>query len=280
MTEMMEIYSRERVRMERELGLTKDLKAAVDCVCASLEWMRLEYCSQIKDKKRWNEADRLFEVSRQSVKCMLSVSGAGVKILKDEQAVQTPADRLIALMPMSAMVVGAVLTVWLMLEELSMAAILSAILTAIAWLETQVVYRRRVALAAFSKVDQHELLRMLDRLMESMDYALEMSAQQQEEQPKIQGASLEQPALTGNVLEPVQMLLEAVQTGDGAYALKAVPALEAALTEQGIEVVKYSEENEEYFDLYPGTEKGITIRPALIKDGRVIAKGQATEEME
>ena len=86
--------------------------------------------------------------------------------------------------------------------------------------------------------------------------------------------------LTGNVLEPVQMLLEAVQTGDGAYALKAVPALEAALTEQGIEVVKYSHENEEYFDLYPGTEKGITIRPALIKDGRVIAKGQATEEME
>ena len=280
MTEMMEIYSRERVRLERELGFTKDLKAAVDCVCASLERMRLEYCGGIKDKRRWNEADRLFDVSRQSVKCMLSVSGAGVKILRDEQATQTPADKLIALMPMSAMVVGAVLTVWLMLEELSVAAILSAMLTAIAWLETQVVYRRRVAVAAFSKVDQHELLRLIDRLMESMDYALEMGAQQQEEQPKAPGASSERPALTGNVLEPVQMLLEAVQTGDGAYALKAVPALTAALMEQGIEVVNYSHENEEYFDLYPGTEAGITIRPALMKDGKVIARGQATEEME
>ena len=49
MTEMMEIYSRARVRMERELGLTKDLKAAVDCVCRSLEKMRLEYCAKAED---------------------------------------------------------------------------------------------------------------------------------------------------------------------------------------------------------------------------------------
>jgi len=82
------------------------------------------------------------------------------------------------------------------------------------------------------------------------------------------------------MLGSVQMLMEAVETRDGAYALRAVPALTAALMEQGIEVVKYSAENEEYFDLYPGTEKGITIRPALLKDGKVIARGQATEEME
>lgn len=279
MTEMMEIYSRERVRMERELAMVKDLKAAVDCVCASLERMRLEYCGQIADRKRWNEADKLFDVSRQSVKCMLSATGAGVKVIRDEHAAVTTADRLIAVMPMAAMVVGAVLSVWLMLEEMSVAAVLAAVLTAIAWLETQVIYRRRLAIAAYSKVDPYELLRLMDRLMESMDYALEMGAQQ-EEQPKVQGASLEQPVLTGGVLAPVQMLLEAVQTGDGAYALKAVPALEAALMEQGIEVVKYSAENEEYFDLYPGTEAGITIRPALLRDGKVIARGQATEEME
>lgn len=279
MTEMMEIYSRERERMERELLAVKDLKAAVDCVCASLERMRLEYCSRIKDRKRWNEADRLFEVSRQSIKCMLSVSGAGIKVLRDEQATPTIQDKLIAMMPMSAMIVGAVLTVWLMLEELNGAAVLSAMLTAIAWLETQVIYRRRLAVAAYSKVDQHELLRLVDRLMESVDYALEMSAQEQAMIPA-KGDGGVQPALTGGVLEPVQMLLEAVQTGDGAYALKAVPALTAALMEQGIEVVNYSAENEEYFDMYPGTEAGITIRPALIKDGKVIARGQATEGME
>jgi len=279
MTEMMEIYTRERSRMERELEFTKDLKAAVDCVCASLERIRLEYCSKIKDRKHWNEADRLFDVSRQSVKCMLSVTGAGIKVVRDEQAVATLQDRLIAMMPMAAMVIGAMLSVWLMLEKMNAAAVLAAMLTAIAWLETQVIYRRRLAVAAFSKVDKHELLRLIDRLMESMDYALEMSAQ--EAGAAVSGTgSMEQPALTGDMLGSVQMLMEALETRDGTYALKAVPALTAALMEQGIEVVKYSHENEEYFDMYPGTEKGITIRPALLKDGKLIARGQATEEME
>ena len=279
MTEMMEIYGRERVRMERELELVKDLNAAVDCVCASLERMRLEYCGSLKDRRRWNEADRLFEISRQSIKCMLSATGAGIKVVRDEQAVVTLQDKLIAMMPMAAMVIGAVLSVWLMLEDMNAAAVLAAMLTAIAWLETQVIYRRRLAVAAFSKVDRHELLRLLDRLIESMDYALEMSAQ--EPGSAVNGTgSIEQPALTGDMLGSVQMLMEAVETKDGAYALKAVPALTAALMEQGIEIVKYSHENEEYFDLYPGTEKGITIRPALLKDGKVIARGQATEEME
>lgn len=279
MTDIMEIYSSERVRMERELELSKDLKAAVDCVCASLERMRLEYCGKIKDRRRWNEADRLFEVSRQSVKCMLSVTGAGIKVVRDEQAVATLQDRLIAMMPMAAMVIGAVLSVWLMLEEMNVAAVLAAMLTAIAWLETQVIYRRRLAVAAFSKVDKHELLRLIDRLMESMDYALEMSSQETAA-AQSSPASGEQPVLTGAMLAPVQMLYEAVQTGDGDYALKALPAMAAALAAQGIELVEYSGENEEYFDMYPGTEKGITIRPALIRGGKVIAKGQATEEME
>ena len=278
MTDIMEIFVGERCRMERELELTKDLKAAVDCVCASLERMRLEYCGRIKDRRRWNEADRLFDIARQSVKCMLSVSGAGVKIMKDEQATQTVSEKLIAMMPMAAMVVGAMLSVWLILEEMSVAAVLAAMLTAIAWLETQVIYRRRLAVAAFSKVDKHELLRLVDRLMESMDDALEMSAQQAASERKLESG--ERPMLTGDVLGSVQMLMEAVQTGDGEYALKAVPALTAALMEQGIEAVNYSQENEEYFDLYPGTEKGITIRPALLKDGKVIARGQATEAME
>lgn len=278
MTDIMEIFVGERCRMERELELTKDLKAAVDCVCASLERMRLEYCGRIKDRRRWNEADRLFDIARQSVKCMLSVSGAGVKIMKDEQATQTVSEKLIAMMPMAAMVVGAMLSVWLILEEMSVAAVLAAMLTAIAWLETQVIYRRRLAVTAFSKVDKHELLRLVDRLMESMDDALEMSAQQAASERKLESG--ERPMLTGDVLGSVQMLMEAVQTGDGEYALKAVPALTAALMEQGIEAVNYSQENEEYFDLYPGTEKGITIRPALLKDGKVIARGQATEAME
>jgi 3-dehydroquinate dehydratase type I len=123
----------------------------------------------------------------------------------------------------------------------------------------------------------YELMRMLDRLMESMEDALEMSAQEM----RMAGQNtLPQGMAEGDLLESVQMLLEAANTQDGAYALKAIPALRSALGTRGIEEVAYSEEKREYFDMYPGTEEGMTIRPALMKDGKLLLRGQATERME
>ena len=279
MTEMMEIYAQERVRLERNLGMIKDTEKTVNCLCASLERMRTEYCGKIADKRRCSAAERLFDVSRQSVRCMLSASRTSVKLVRDEQVSATPYDRIVTLMPMAAMVIGAVLTVWMMLENLNIPAALAAALTAIAWLETRVIYRRRMLVQALVDVDVNTLMRMMDRLMESMDYALEMEAQEAAfRMPSPEDA--EQPTLTGDMLESVQMLMEAVQTQDGAYALKAVPRLVSALEEQDVKLVYYNKESEGCFDMYPGTEPGLTIRPALTKDGRVLARGQATEKDE
>ena len=83
--------------------------------------------------------------------------------------------------------------------------------------------------------------------------------------------------ITGDLLSPMQMLMEAVYTEDGSYALKAAPQLIDALGSEGITVVEYSEENRDLFDMFPGTEAGLTIRPAMVKDGKVLARGQATE---
>ena len=76
---------------------------------------------------------------------------------------------------------------------------------------------------------------------------------------------------------PVQMLMEAVYTRDGDYALKAAPQLASALSEQGVEMVEFSEAHRDWFEMFPGTENGLTIRPALVKEGKLLARGQATE---
>ena len=78
-------------------------------------------------------------------------------------------------------------------------------------------------------------------------------------------------------LHYIQMLMEAVYTQDGDYALKAAPQLVSALNGQGVEMVEYSPEHRDWFELFPGTEDGLTIRPALVKDGKLLARGQATE---
>jgi len=275
MTDMMEIYSGERARVEKELEGIRDITAAADCLCAALERMRMACRARSSSAQQRASADRLFDVSCQAVRCMLSISGAEVKVVQEEQMTSTPMERVAALLPMAAMAVGAALTVWTILEKLTGPALLAVALTAIAWLETQVVYRRRVGVAARPKINVYELMRLFDRLVESLEDALEMSAQEKGAQISDAGATLDNA-----FLEPVQMLLEAANTQDGDYALKALPALLAALQAQGIETVAYCQEKQSCFDMYPGIEAGVTIRPALMRDGKGIARGQATEEMQ
>ena len=181
MTRLMDIYWKERPRMEQALEECKSLKSAVDCLLRGMEQVRLEMCSAIPDREARRQADRLFEATREAVRCLLAVNGAEVRVLADRQAIRTPRDKAVALLPAAAMVIGAALTGWLLLEDMLTASVLAAVLTAIAWLETQVVYRRRMAVEAKPRLDRYELLRCMDRLMESIQASLD--AMKQEEKP-------------------------------------------------------------------------------------------------
>ena len=67
-------------------------------------------------------------------------------------------------------------------------------------------------------------------------------------------------------------LLEASMAKDPEYALDQLSKVPFYLHQKGIEAVNYSEEYRNWFDVIPG-EKRETIRPALIKDGRLLKKG-------
>ena len=60
---------------------------------------------------------------------------------------------------------------------------------------------------------------------------------------------------------------------------RLMASIVAALNDEGVRLVEYSPETREYFDLFPGTEPDLTIRPAVMQGERVLARGQATEEM-
>ncbi len=273
---MMEAYCQERDRIQRELETCQDVKAAADCLCAALERIRLKRGEAARDRRSRAQADRLFETARQALRCMMAVTEAEVSLREETKHIRTGREKCMAMLPAIYIGVGAALTVWLILVGERGQAVLSVLLTALGWLQSQLNARKMPTLVARTRPDSHELMRLMDRLMEAVESALE-DLERESEQALL---PVEQPRLTGDVLEPVQMLLEAAQTHDGDYALKAVPRLTAALMEQGIEAKDYVPDNEEYFDLFPGTEPGLTIRPALFKDGRLLVRGQATESME
>ena len=90
--------------------------------------------------------------------------------------------------------------------------------------------------------------------------------------------------LSGTVDEAMLDLLvsqlEAKASGRAELALRSLERAEQTLHMMGVEVRHYSEEDAGMFDVLPTMGEARTIRPALIKDGRVIRRGTAALQME
>ena len=265
-----EIYDTRREALQKELSRCEDVKAAADCVGAALEKLRLDARAQADAPVLRHETDRLFASARQAACLMLSVTEADVSLRRTRGSGR---EGLMGLLPWASCAAGLVLTLWMLLIGQNAAAGLSLVSAALGLLQA---WRRREGalpdVSATTKVNVYELMRISDRLIQALDDALEDAVRDRAALPGDGGG-----ALTGEMFAPVQMLMEAVYTGDGGYALKAAPQLVAALEAQGIEPVEYTPDRREWFDMFPGTEDGLTIRPALVKEGRLLARGQATE---
>ena len=267
---ILEKYESRREGLERELAGCEDVKAAADCLGRALERLRIDARAEADTPALRRETDRLFEAAKQAALLMMSVTEADISVSRRPV---TRRDKIAQALPWASAGVGLVLAAWMLLIGQSAAAVAGLISAGLgvgqAWLRRD---GDTAGMKARTRVNVYELMRMTDRLTQAMEDSLSQAGQEQELLP---GAG--RAELTGDMLTPVQMLMEAVYTGDGAYALKAAPQLANALNEQGVELVEYTPEHREWFELFPGTEDGLTIRPALVKEGKLLARGQATE---
>ncbi len=71
-------------------------------------------------------------------------------------------------------------------------------------------------------------------------------------------------------------LLEAGKSGDGAYCLEQAAQVPYYLHRRGIQEVSYNGKNRDWFDVLPSRESS-TIRPALVYEGTLLARGLAAE---
>ena len=265
-----EKYESRREGLEKELAACEDVKAAADCLGRTLERLRIEARAEADTPALRRETDRLFEAAKQAALLMMSVTEADISAVSRPE---TKKDRIARALPWASAGAGLALAAWMLIIGQSAAAVLGLVSAGLgvgqAWLRRDgdaAGYRAR------TRVNVYDLMRMTDRLTQAMEDSLAQAGQEQQTLP---GAG--RAELTGDMLTPVQMLMEAVYTQDGDYALKAAPQLANALNEQGVELVEYSPEHRDWFELFPGTEDGLTIRPALVKEGKLLARGQATE---
>ena len=129
-------------------------------------------------------------------------------------------------------------------------------------------------LKAEPRIDSDRIYRALHAvvLVADRNIADALSLKRMEEEQ-----SGQEPAENKADLSLYSDLLEAQLAKDGEYALDQISKVPFYLHQKGIEAVEYSEENRSWFDVIPG-EKRETIRPALVKDGRLLKKGIVSGE--
>lgn len=82
------------------------------------------------------------------------------------------------------------------------------------------------------------------------------------------------------MLDLLVSMMEARASGRQDAAVRTLNQAEQYLNMMGIEVVFYSEQSADLFDVLPTMSGERTIRPALMKDGKVIRRGVAAKQME
>ena len=87
-------------------------------------------------------------------------------------------------------------------------------------------------------------------------------------------------AMDASTVDLLVSLLEARETGRGDVALKSLDQAEQALRAQGVELLRYSAQRSAMFDLLPTLGEERTVRPALVRDGKLLRRGVAACRME
>ena len=124
--------------------------------------------------------------------------------------------------------------------------------------------------------DANRIYRDFRTMIISVDQSLEEVRAAEAQSKKDLAGTIDGRKATTPELELFSDLLAASYSGDPEYALEKIDAIKYYLHTQQIEVVDYSDETQNFFDLMPGNRYG-TIRPALVADGMLLKKGLASK---
>ena len=125
------------------------------------------------------------------------------------------------------------------------------------------------------RIDSAKTFRNLRTAILSIDQSLEEIQAAERWAKREKAGYIDDKPATSSEIELFSDLLAASYSKDGEYALEKLEDVKYFLHKQQIEVLDYSQETAQYFDLMPGKQAG-TIKPALVADGKLMKKGLAS----
>ena len=125
------------------------------------------------------------------------------------------------------------------------------------------------------QVDSNKVYVSFRNAILSADQSLEEIQSQERWSKRDEAGLIDGHKPSSSELDIFSDLLAAAYSKDPDYALEKIEEIKYYLHKQQIEVVEYSKETAQFFDMMPGQRAG-TIRPAMVAEGNLLRKGVAS----
>ena len=285
---MLEILEKDRERLLTELAGAGTAERAIVVLGNEADKMLLRYNEQCASERERDAASYMMQAVRLSLPLMDSVGETKVW----ERGQEDASGKKLSIPAVVLMVIGIALCVLGVLPVLAgqnlsdmdtdalkrlaytVGGMAALFVSGLLWSRPKKAAKKKDQHVEV-RVDSDKVYRSFRTAILSVDQSLEEIRAAERWNKREQAGSIDGRKATTPEIDLFADLLAASYSQDPEYALEKIDEIKYFLHRQQIEVVDYSEETRQYFDLMPGTGAG-TIRPALVADGAVLKKGLAS----
>lgn len=264
--------------LRAQLEKAQDMQAAVSACSMALEQAACELAQDEQDERARQRQQAVMALARQTPLLLQSARARGELVMPETQQDASGWGRLARGMQLCGVLALTALAVVDFVRGRSGMALVQALgvlMLAAGSLRVSGAPAQAVA-RGIPCVDAQTLIVQLKRLCQAVDVCVSDLAQ------------LDRPAggarLSGTaddaMLDLLVALMEAKASGRDEMAMRSLSLAEEYLRMLGVEAVSYAPEHDAMFDRLPTVGAARTVRPALVKDGKVLRRGVAAVAME
>ena len=261
-------FEHRKDELRAQLEQAKDVKAASAACAMALEQTACELAQDEQDENARQRQQAVMALARRVPAMMEGVKAKGELVLEENNA---PVGRALQLG-------GVLLLTGLAVYEYACGRKAAALLQAIGALLFAAGAMRSVKgggqsakARAYAVVDVQAVLLQMTQLMEGIDLCVSDLALLEADGARTRLSGTADDAM----IDLLVALMEAKASGRDAVAMRSLNLAEEYLRMLGIDVVAYDPAHANLFDALPTMGESRTVRPALMKDGRLIRRGVA-----
>lgn len=265
--------------LRAQLEKAQDMQAVVSACAMALEQAACELAQEEQDERARQRQQAVLALARQTPLLLQSARARGELVMQEAQPDTSGWAKLARGMQLCGVLALTALAVVDFVRGRSGMALVQALgvlMLAAGSLRVSGGAPAQAVARGIPCVDAQALIVQLKRLCQAADVCVGDLAQ------------LDHPAggaqLSGTVddamLDLLVALMEAKASGRDEMAMRSLSLAEEYLRMLGVEIVPYAPERDAMFDRLPTVGAARTVRPALVKDGRVLRRGVAAVAME